>query len=133
MPRLDRTKPDAVAIPPLDAATVERFADLFGDSNPIHRSGPGGVATPVVPGSLLSVLIERAVQSARPDMELMEMQVSFLAPVPVGAAQALTVRDGPRLTVRGINARRARVSGHCEGRLSYLAECILTERTPGGA
>lgn len=67
------------------AAHVARYLELSGDPNALHHdhelAKAMGFAAPVVPGLLLSSLIQPSVELAYPDARIATVRVRFAAPV----------------------------------------------------
>lgn len=83
---------------PLSRDLVERWVRLVGDDNPIHvdaaHAAALGLSGPVVPGALLVALVEGVVEPALGG-RLIRLNARFTAPVPVGAAIEVEIRERP--------------------------------------
>lgn len=83
---------------PLTADLVGRWVRLVGDDNPIHVDAAHarglGLDGPVLPGALLVALAEGVVEPTLGG-RLVRLNARFTAPVPVGAAIEVEIRERP--------------------------------------
>lgn len=125
--------PDPETTPPIGMAQVRSFAAASLDDNPIHLSEDAaqaaGLAGPVLHGMLIAGRFEAFLEGVA-GHEVVELQVRFVRPVPVGSSLTLAARgidlaapqprlrllatcDGGTLVAVG-EARLASVSGPAE-------------------
>ncbi|MBL9059695.1 MAG: MaoC family dehydratase [Mangrovicoccus sp.] len=102
----------------LDSRTVESFADVSGDLNPIHLDPAVGAASRfggcIVHGMLVSSLFSALLANKLPGNGTVYLgqTLKFLAPVPVGAEVTAMV------AVSDINLERHRVMLACEAKVA---------------
>lgn len=94
---------------PIDCthAYVDRYLDLSGDTNPIHRdtdlATKLGLSAPIIPGLLLVALVQPLVEARAPQAALSSLRARFTAPVPVGSKVHAALQE------RGANKYRCSV------------------------
>ena len=84
------------AVRPFTAAELAAYADISGDTNPLHLDAALarkiGLAAPPVHGMLLLAAFEPALQDWRPDLRVERLSARFMQPVLEGEAVTLSGR-----------------------------------------
>jgi acyl dehydratase len=86
----------AMEIGPFDAGALRRYADVSGDSNPLHLddalAASIGFSAPPVHGMKLLAAFEPMLRAWRADLELVGLGGTFVQPVPRGEKVVLSGR-----------------------------------------
>ncbi|REF87794.1 acyl dehydratase [Methylovirgula ligni] len=93
---------------PFDMPHLARYADVSGDTNPIHLDAAlaqqAGLAAPPVQGMLLMGAFEPALAAWQPNLVLQRLSAKFLRPVLAGESIVVSGRVGSvaggRVTLR---------------------------------
>jgi acyl dehydratase len=99
------------AIGPFTGVDLAAYAEVSGDTNPLHLdpelARAAGLAAPPVHGMLLLAAFEPALQDWRPDLGIQRLSAKFTQPVLEGEAVTLSGRvvrvgggDKPQILVR---------------------------------
>ncbi|MBV9393151.1 MAG: hypothetical protein JOZ84_01935 [Methylobacteriaceae bacterium] len=122
------------AIAPFTGAELSAYAEISGDTNPLHLdmalAGKIGLAAPPVHGMLLLATFESALQEWRPDLRIERLSGRFTQPVLEEEAITLSgrvvrVREGeaPHILVRLMANGAAREP-------AVVGEAVLVPRGP---
>lgn len=113
---------------PFDVAAVAAYAAASGDDNPLHLdpalAARAGFAAPPVHGMRLMAEIAPALTRWRPDMALRRLSGTFVEPLLIGEAAALS---GRVMRVDGEILVRVSIQGPRRGP-NLLAEAILVPK-----
>jgi acyl dehydratase len=131
LPELGARLPDR-AIGPFTSGDLASYAELSGDTNPLHLDPKlaqrAGLAAPPVHGMLLFAAFEPALHDWRPDLRIERLSGRFTQAVLQGEPVTLSGRvvrtsggDKPQLLVRLIANTTSRVP-------AFVGEALLTPR-----
>jgi acyl dehydratase len=114
---------------PFEMPHLARYAEVSGDSNPIHLdedlARKAGLAAPPVQGMLLMSAFEPALVAWRPDFVLQRLSAKFLRPVLAGESIIVSGRVGS-VSDEGAGRATMRLMAHNERReIVVLAEAVL--------
>lgn len=123
------------AVGPFTSADLAAYAEVSGDSNPLHLdpklARAAGLAAPPVHGMLLLAAFEPALQDWRPDLSIQRMSAKFTQPVLQGEAVTLSGRvvragggDKPQILVRLLATGASRAP-------AVVGEAVLVPRQAG--
>lgn len=105
---------------------LDEFALISGDDNPIHVDAEYAATTsfmkPVAHGMFLFSLVRAQLRKRWPTARLIEQQLQFLAPTPVGSR--VTVRVELRESVSNTLRVSTEVTGH-DGSVGLTGVCLL--------
>jgi acyl dehydratase len=118
--------------PPITMAQVMAFAAASGDSNPVHLSEDAalaaGLAGPVLHGMIIAGRFETFLERME-GYEIVELQVRFVRPVPVGSALTIAARaidvSGPQHHIRLLATMGGVLVSIAEARLEPLSDPTL--------
>jgi 3-hydroxybutyryl-CoA dehydratase len=113
---------------PFGMPHLARYAEVSGDSNPIHLdeelAHKAGLAAPPVQGMLLMAAFEPALTAWRPDYVLQRLSAKFLRPVLAGESIIVSGRVGN--VTEDTGRATLRLMAHNERReIVVLGEAVL--------
>ncbi|MGP8231984.1 MAG: MaoC family dehydratase [Methylovirgula sp.] len=117
---------------PFDMPRLARYADVSGDTNPIHLDAAlaqqAGLAAPPVQGMLLMSAFEPALSAWQPGLVLQRLSAKFLRPVLAGESIIVSGRVGD---VAGGRATLRLMAHNAQREIVVLGEAVLV--AAGGA
>ena len=111
---------------PFDLPHLARYAEVSGDSNPIHLDADlarqAGLAAPPVQGMLLMSAFGPALAAWQPDLALLRLSAKFLRPVLAGES---IVISGRVVDITGARATLRLMAHNAQREIVVLGEAVL--------